>query len=132
MYTHACGFVIKPSRNIARPDLARMCGLLSAQPMYAGYSFSLEPPMRFVFDSAGSPQKSRGYKSLSIMGVSHPTHLEPLAKNAQYNTVLRSYYGAAPFTLAELKIWEACFSQIGISVGGYPSAESLVPRIYGF
>ena len=46
--------------------------------------------------------------------------------NSEFTVFLKSFDGAPPFTLEELKIWEQCFNQIGIvRKGKYPSKKSL-------
>jgi len=47
-------------------------------------------------------------------------------KGTSFNTILKSLYGAPPFTIDELKIWEKCFNQVGVyKVGKYPSIKRL-------
>jgi hypothetical protein len=49
-----------------------------------------------------------------------------LDKNKKFTIFLKSFHGAPLFTLAELRIWEAGFNEIGIvKVGKYPSKKSL-------
>jgi len=45
--------------------------------------------------------------------------------NNTFSTFLKSFHGAPPFTIEELKIWGGCFNQIGIRVVTYPSIKSL-------
>lgn len=41
-------------------------------------------------------------------------------------TFLKSFDGAPPFTIDELKIWEYCFKKIGLEVKGkYPTKKEL-------
>tara|TARA_B100001059_G_C17761401_1_gene543052 strand:+ start:303 stop:761 length:459 start_codon:yes stop_codon:yes gene_type:complete len=48
-------------------------------------------------------------------------------KNEKWPTILKSYYGAPPFTIEELKILVECFNEVGIvKVGRYPSKKSLL------
>lgn len=47
--------------------------------------------------------------------------------NTKFCISLKNLYGAPPFTIEELQIWEKCFNQIGIvKVGKYPSKKKLL------
>ena len=147
MTTYAIGLRLRTERIITKNDIIRMCELLGSKDEYTNLcEFQpegiTEGGILFKFKDN---LHNRWYKSVRLCvynGESkgkwywvNDNYLSEWTgnndiifdKNKKFTLFLKSFHGAPPFTLEELKIWEECFNQIGIvKVGKYPSKKSLI------
>lgn len=145
--TYAVGLTLKTKQIITKNDIITMCELLNSKDEY----FNLcefqpeaisEGGIIFKFKDSSC---NKWYKSVRLCvnvgeskGKWYCVNCNCLSewtgnndvifdKNNKFTLFLKSFHGAPPFTLEELKIWEDCFNQIGIvKVGKYPSKKKLV------
>lgn len=140
------GLTLKTEKIITKNDIINMCNLLNNKDEYSNLC-EFEPEgiseggILFKFkDSNKKWYKSvrlcvnNGYSKGKWYWVSDnylPEWSESndiiFNKNEQFTIYLKSFYGAPLFTIEELKIWEECFNQIGITkIGKYPTKKSLM------
>lgn len=146
MTTYTSGFRLKTERIITKNDIITMCHLLNNNNEYSslcefkpegicggGIVFKFKhdadqkwyKSVRLCVNSAGT----RGnwyWINDNVMSEWSENNDIIFHKNSKFIIILKSFSGAPVFTIDELKIWEACFNQIGIvKVGKYPSKKSL-------
>ena len=146
MTTNTIGLTLKTEKIITKNDIINMCNLLNNKDEYSNLC-KFEPEgiseggILFKFKDANE----KWYKSVRLCvnnGYSQgkwywvsdnyfPEWSESndiiFNKNEQFTLYLKSFHGAPLFTIEELKIWEECFNQIGITrIGKYPTKKSLM------
>ena len=146
MSTYALGLTLKTQKIITKDDIITLCKELTNKDCYSdlcefqperisegGIIFKFKDNINYKW-----------YKSVRLCAhygestgkwpwvrdnyLSEWTGNEDIIfdKNNKFTLFLKSFHGAPPFTLEELKIWEECFNKIGIiKVGKYPSKRSL-------
>jgi hypothetical protein len=149
MITNAIGLTLKTERIITKDDIITMCKLLDSKDEYSNLcEFQPEGITEggILFKFKGNLD-NKWYKSVRLCvhyGVSkgkwywiNDNYLPEWSENDdiifdkdnKFTLFLKSFNGAPPFTLEELKIWEECFNQIGIvKIGKYPSKKSLITK----
>ncbi len=138
--TYTNGFDIISARPITKSDFIAMCELLVEQ--YGdGFEFRPEGISEGGIVFHNYPNKGDTYKTMRIQfwnGVSwpwiHSNVMEEwknsddvvLDQGIKLGTFLKSFRGAAPWTLRELHIFAQCFALIGFGVSDdWPSEEDL-------
>lgn len=146
MTTNTIGLTLKTEKIITKNDIINMCNLLNNKDEYSNLC-KFEPEgiseggILFKFKDANK----KWYKSVRLCvnnGYSQgkwywvsdnylPEWSESndiiFNENEQFTLYLKSFHGAPLFTIEELKIWEECFNQIGITrIGKYPTKKSLM------
>lgn len=145
--TNAVGLTLKTKRIITKDDIITMCKLLNNKDEYhnlcefqpegiieGGISYKFKDNDK-LYKSVRFERSHVGYKEckgewywVNDNYLSEWTNNDDVIFdiNQKFSLSLKSFYGAPPFTLEELKIWEDCFNKIGITrVGKYPSKKSL-------
>ena len=146
MSTYTTGLTLKTTRVIKKSDMTTMCEFLNSKEEFSGLC-RFEPEGisegGIVYKFQNECDKN-WYKSVRLC-VTHGcsggkwywvnenvmTEWSESSDiifdtNKKFTIFLKSFHGAPLFTLAELRIWEACFNEIGIvKVGKYPSKKSL-------
>lgn len=141
----ARGLTLKTERIITKDDIITMCKLLNSKEQYynlcefqpegiteGGILFKFKDNLnnkwyKSVRLCVHSDESRGNWYWVSDDYLSEWTGDEDIIfdKNNKFPTVLKSFGGAPLFTLEELKIWEECFNQIGITkVGKYPNLLS--------
>jgi len=141
--TYTDCYKVKTQQNITKNDIITLCNLLNEHPYYLNVCTFL--PEKRVDGGIGFKFKDNQtfYKAVRFCILSDKDAkwyfikdnvLSEWTENSDivFNTnkkfvpLLKSFYGAPLFTIEELKIWEQCFNQIGITrVGKYPTKKSL-------
>ena len=153
MQTYTNGLTFKTTKDITKNDIINVCNLLNSRVEYSNLcEFQPEPICEggIVFKFKQDNPDNKWYKTVRLgLGpcIIFPTRQWPwidndyldkwtgsddiiIDKNNKFETFLKSFDGAPPFTLNELKIWEECFNTIGIvKVGKYPSKKDLTTLI---
>lgn len=146
MRTYTLGYRLKTERVITKNDIISMCNLLNARDEYldlcefkpeaiseGGIVFKFKDgcdanwykSVRLCVSHGGSKGKWYFIKD-NVMNEWSGNNDIIFSNGNKFDIFLKSFHGAPLFTLAELKIWEECFNQIGIvKVGKYPSKNSL-------
>ena len=146
MNTYTTGLTLKTTRVIAKSDIITMCKSLNNKEEYSNLC-EFEPEgiteggivYKFKDGSDNNWYKTvRLCVSYGCSGGKWYWINENVTSewsenndmifdtNKKFTIFLKSFHGAPLFTLAELKIWETCFNEIGIvKVGKYPSKKSL-------
>ena len=144
--TYAPGLTLKTQFFITKDDIITLCKELTKKKCYSGLcEFQPEPISEggIIFKFKDNINY-KWYKSVRLCVnsgesrgkwpwvrdnyLSEWTGNEDtiFGSNNKFTLFLKSFHGAPPFTLEELKIWEECFNKIGIiKVGKYPSKRSL-------
>ena len=155
MSTYTNGLELKTERIITKDDIITMCQLLNSRDEYSNLC-EFEPEaiseggILFKFkDNLENANKYKWYKSVRLCVnhmysrgtwylinrtnvISEWTGNNDIIfdKDNRFGLYLKSFHGAPIFTVDELKIWEECFSRIGIvNVGKYPTKKSLKTRV---
>ena len=146
MTTYTRGYTLQTERIVTKDDIMTMCELLNSKEEYSDLcEFQPEPISEggIVYKFKNN-KDDKWYKSVRLcvnrgftMGQWYFVNEDRLSEwignddfvlrdNSEFTVFLKSFDGAPPFTLEELKIWEQCFNQIGIvRKGKYPSKKSL-------
>ncbi len=139
MDTYTNGLQFKCNREITKNDLVTLCELLNTRPEYVDtVEFKPEPIGGGGFIYIFKDPSLRGYKSVrfhadkwhwvreNVMTEWSGNHELVLKDKRKFGTFLKAFQGAPVFTMEELKIWEECFAQIGVTrVGRYPAKKYL-------
>ena len=146
MRTYTKGLTFKTTRVITQSDVITICEYLNNKEEFSGLS-RFEPEGisegGIVYKFQNECDK-KWYKSVrlcvsygdsggkwywvneNVMTEWSESNAVIFDTNKKFTIFLKSFDGAPIFTLAELRIWEACFNEIGIvKVGKYPSKKSL-------
>ena len=146
MNTYTTGLTLKTTRVITKCDIITMCKSLNNKEEYSNlcefepegiteggivYKFkdgsdnNLYKTVRLRVNSGASNGKWYWINE-NVMSEWSESNDMIFDTNKKFTIFLKSFHGAPLFTLAELKIWEVCFNEIGIvKVGKYPSKKSL-------
>lgn len=141
-YTH--GFDLKCKNIITKKDIIKMCILLNNREEYSNlckfqpegiteggiiYKFKDNnkwyKSIRLCVNYNGSSGK--WYRVNDNVMLEWKDNNDVIFNtNNEFTIFLKSFNGAPPFTITELKILEECFNEIGIiNIGKYPSKNSL-------
>jgi hypothetical protein len=146
MSTYTTGLTLKTTKIITKGDIISMCMSLNSKEEYSDLC-EFEPEgiteggIVYKFKDGGDDNR---YKTVrlrvssgcsggkwywineNVMSEWSESNDMVFDTNKKFTIFLKSFHGAPLFTLAEIKIWEACFNEIGIvKVGKYPSKKSL-------
>ena len=146
--TYTNGPTYTCQRNISKKDFIGICDMLQKK-IGDGSTFKPEGISEGGIEVNAPNNTPSGYKSLRL-GVSRngssgkwywvdrDTVMEEWSsnddmvfyKNNTFTVFLKSLYGAPHFTLEELKVWDECFQEYGMSLVNddeheYPTARKL-------
>jgi hypothetical protein len=112
--------------------MTHFCELLNARPEYTGVCTFLSDHDSVVFKFVDPTRVDEWYKTVEFNIKTWAYNRDDkCSANTTFVTRLKAYDGAPLFTIAELRIWEECFAQVGIVAHGrfpFPTGRSLLPR----
>lgn len=138
--TYTEGFTVITKAPITKNDIIILCELLENKKEYINLcKFEPERISEGGIVFKFKDESKEWYKSVRFKGKHRWPFIKKdslpewknnndiiFEKNNEIVLFLKSFYNAPPFTLPELKLWNECLNQIGMSKKGrYPSKKSL-------